>query len=919
MRILGISCYYHDAAACLIKDGRIAAAAEEERFTRVKHDTSFPINAINYCLKEAGIKGKDLDYVGFYEKPLLKFERLLSQHLEMFPKSFWSFYKALPSWINEKLRVPSTIRKKLGYKGDIIFVEHHMAHAASSYLVSPFKKAAILTTDGIGEWATTALGYGEGNEITLEKEIHFPHSLGLLYSAVTAHLGFKVNDHEYKVMGLAPYGKTAYYEKFKKIIKVSEDGSYRLDMSYFVYPYKLTMPSGKFIKEFGPIRKRNEEVGQRHKDIAASLQKITEEVLFKLANHLYETAKTDNLCLAGGVALNSVANGKILRNTKFKNVYIQAAAGDAGTSLGVAFYIYNTILNKKRDYVMDNCYHGPHFNETEIKSCLDKNKIKYTQFKDDNELAQQTAKMIYDNNVIGWFQGRMEWGPRALGNRSILSNACNPEMRDILNLKVKHRECYDDKTQILTKNGWKLFKDITEGEEAATLNPETKELVYQQIERKTEYNYSGKMVCFKNKRINLVVTPEHNVWAKKITNHSDSIYKNRFGFEKAINLVGRENVQIKAINIWGGQEKKYFILPKIKREKYSHIYQIEKIPMDLWLEFLGYYLSEGSFCYDKGHHNIYVAQSTNSKHYEKIKKCLNKIYKWRYNSRSFILGNKQLFEYLKQFGKAKDKFIPQEFLELSERQLKILFDAFMCGDGTYRPKQYKYATVSKKLADNIQELGLKLGYSVSTSKEASKNPKHNDIYYVRLNKGSKISYVRKYQSSLTNYDGKVYCVTVSKYNILCVKRDEKIGFSGNSFRPFAPVVPAEDAFDYFKADMPLPIPSDFMLMVYPIKKDKRKLIPAVTHVDGSGRLQTVSKKQNPRYYSLIKEFEKLSGVPILINTSFNIRGEPIVCTPEQAYRCMMGTGIDYLVMDRFLIARKDNPKDMWDSEKTIND
>ncbi len=580
MRILGISCYYHDAAACLIKDGKIVAAAEEERFTRVKHDTSFPINAINYCLKEEGIKGKDLDYVGFYEKPLLKFERLLSQHLEMFPKSFWSFYKALPSWINEKLRVPSTIRKKLGYTGDIIFIEHHLAHAASSFLVSPFKKAAILTTDGIGEWATTALGHGDGNEITIEKEIHFPHSLGLLYSAVTAHLGFRVNDHEYKVMGLAPYGKPAYYEKFKKIIRVNEDGSYRLDMGYFVYHYKLTMPSGKFIKEFGPIRKRSEKVEQRHKDIAASLQKITEEVLFRLANHLYETAKTDNLCMAGGVALNSVANGKILRNTKFKNVYIQAAAGDAGTSMGVAFYIYNTILGKKRSYVMDNCYHGPHFDAAEIKSYLDKNKIKYAQFKDDNELAQQTAKIVYENNVIGWFQGRMEWGPRALGSRSILSNACNPEMRDILNLKVKHREL---------------------------------------------------------------------------------------------------------------------------------------------------------------------------------------------------------------------------------------------------------------------------------------------------------------------------------------------------FRPFAPVVPAEDAFDYFDADRPLPIPSDFMLMVYPIKKGKRKLIPAVTHVDGSGRLQTVSKKQNPRYYSVIKEFEKLSGVPILINTSFNIRGEPIVCTPEQAYRCMMGTGIDYLAMDRFLVARKDNPKDMWDSEKTIND
>lgn len=580
MYILGISCYYHDAAACLIKDGRIIAAAEEERFTRVKHDTSFPINAINYCLKEAGIKGKHLDYIGFYEKPLLKFERILSQHIEMFPKSFWAFYKALPSWINEKLRVPSTIRKKIGYKGDILFIEHHLAHAASAYLVSPFKKAAILTVDGVGEWGTTTLGYADGNDVTIEKEIHFPHSLGLLYSTVTAHLGFKVNDHEYKVMGLAPYGKPTYYNKFKKLIRINEDGSYKLDMRYFVYHYKLTMPSEKFIKEFGPVRRREEKIEQRHKDIAASLQKITEELLFKLANHLYKTTKIKDLCLAGGVALNSVANGKILRNTPFKQIYIQAAAGDSGTSLGVAYYIYNTILGKKRNYIMDNAYHGPHFSTNEIKNYLDKNKIKYKEFRDENELVKQTAKLIYENNVIGWFHGRMEWGPRALGNRSILSNACNPDMKDILNLKVKHRE---------------------------------------------------------------------------------------------------------------------------------------------------------------------------------------------------------------------------------------------------------------------------------------------------------------------------------------------------QFRPFAPVITTEDTYDYFEADKPLPIPSDFMLMVYPIKKSKRKLLPAVTHVDGSGRLQTIKKSQNPRYYSVIKEFEKLSGVPILINTSFNIRGEPIVCTPEHAYKCMMGTGIDYLVMDKFLIARKDNPKDMWDSEKTIND
>lgn len=575
--ILGISCFYHDAAACLVQDGRVIAAAQEERFTRKKHDISFPINAIKYCLEEGKITIKDLEYIGFYEKPLLKFERLLSQHLEMFPKSFLSFFSALPSWINEKIRVPTIIRKKLKYKGDILFMGHHLAHASSAFLVSPFKKAAILTVDGVGEWATASYGYGEDNNITLLKELRFPHSLGLLYSTVTAFLGFTVNDAEYKVMGLSPYGKPTYYDKFKKIVYVHNDGSINLDMRYFDFHYKLRMPSKKFIDEFGPMRKKESNLEQMHKDIAASLQKITEEVIFKMLNHLYEETKIKNLVMAGGVALNSVANGKIKRNTSFENVWIQPSASDAGTSLGAACYVYNTILGNKRNYVMDSAYLGPAYSTNLIQKLLDENKIKYKKFKDDNELMKKTAELIWDNHVVGWFQGRMEWGPRALGARSILSNPCNPKMKDILNLKVKHREY---------------------------------------------------------------------------------------------------------------------------------------------------------------------------------------------------------------------------------------------------------------------------------------------------------------------------------------------------FRPFAPVIIEEDVHNYFEIDKD---DEPFMLFVYPIKKGKRKLIPAVTHVDGSGRLQTISKKQNPLYYGVIKEFEKLSNVPVLVNTSFNIRGEPIVCTPKHAYRCMMGTGIDYLVMDKFLVARADNPKDMWDSEKYAKD
>jgi carbamoyltransferase len=582
MYVLGIACYYHDASACLIKDGKVIAAAEEERFTRKKHDFGFPYNAIMYCMQEAGITIKNIDYIGFYEKPLVKFERVLNQHLEMFPRSFWTFYQAIPSWINEKLRVQGTIRRKLKYKGDILFVEHHLAHAASSFLVSPFKEAAIYTADGVGEWETTTYGYGKGNNIELLKHIDFPHSLGLLYSAATAHLGFSVNNSEYKVMGMAPYGKPIYYNKFKKVIDVKEDGSFQLDMSYFVYHFKNTMPSKKYIKLFGPVRTPETAVTQYHKDLAASLQKITEEIIFKALRHLHKETKTDNLCMSGGCALNSVANGKIMRNTPFKDIYIVPPAGDGGASVGAAAYVYFTLMKKKRtaDSVLRSAYLGPGYETKEIKKFLDQNKIKYSVFKNDTEIVKTTAKLIHNNNVIGWFQGRMEFGPRALGSRSILSNAGNPHMKEILNTKVKHRE---------------------------------------------------------------------------------------------------------------------------------------------------------------------------------------------------------------------------------------------------------------------------------------------------------------------------------------------------KFRPFAPVVCVEDANTYFECDMPIPIPTDFMLMVYPVRKQYHKKIPSVTHVDGSGRLQTIRRDQNTRYYDTIKEFGKLSGIPILINTSFNIRGEPIVCTPFDAYKCMMGTGIDYLVMDKFLIKRDDNPRDMWDSEKYAKD
>lgn len=580
--ILGISCFYHDSSAALLRNGKIVAAVAEERFSRKKHDSSFPLQAIMYCLAAENITIKDVDAIGFYEKPFMKFERMLSQQFETFPWSMKSFVQAIPSWITEKLKVPQLIQKRLKYKGEIFFIEHHLAHAASAFLLSPFEKAAIVTVDGVGEWTTTTYGYGQGNEIGLHKEIKFPHSIGLFYSTITAYLGFSVNNAEYKVMGLSAYGvmdkeKNEYYTKLKRVIDIKEDGSFELDMEYFAYQYGTRMPSEKLCSLLGgPVSKREGALTQRHKDIAAALQMITEEALTKILCHVHAVTTSDNVVLAGGVALNSVYNGKILKQTPFKNVWIQPDAGDGGTSMGVAAYVYNAILGKKRECVMENAYLGPQFTNEEIEHFLKSNNIIYKKYKTEKDIIDTVAKLLHENVVVGWFQGRMEVGPRALGARSILANPTHPKMQEILNVKVKHRE---------------------------------------------------------------------------------------------------------------------------------------------------------------------------------------------------------------------------------------------------------------------------------------------------------------------------------------------------KFRPFAPVICVEDAQNYFDCDLPVPASADFMLMVYPIKKKWQEKLPAVTHVDGSGRVQTVRRFQNPAYYDLIQEFGKVSGVPILINTSFNIRGEPIVCSPYDAYKCMMGTEIDYVCMGNFLIKRSDNLRDVWDSEK----
>jgi carbamoyltransferase len=440
--VLGLSCFYHDSAAALLKDGEVVAACQEERLSRKKHDSGFPSRAVKYVLKEAGIRPEDLDAVGFYDKPLLKFERMLSTYIATFPRSFNSFRTAIPLWLHEKLWVPALIRKELRpYKGPILFAEHHMSHAASAFLVSPYEESAILTVDGVGEWATASFGVGRGGDITLFKEIRFPHSLGLLYSAFTYYLGFKVNSAEYKVMGLAPYGKPVHFERImKEMVHLQDDGSFKLNMKYFSYDYGLRMTNGHFSEFFGgPPRKPETWMTEREFDIAASIQKVCEEVVLRMTRYIHGETGLQNLCMAGGVALNCVANGRVIRETPFKNLFVQPAAGDAGGAVGVAHYLYNTIEKQPRGKPWTHAYLGPAYSDAEIASYLDGQGARYRTLSD-RELVATTATLISEENVIGWFQGRMEFGPRALGGRSILADPRDPKMRDTLNMKIKFRE-----------------------------------------------------------------------------------------------------------------------------------------------------------------------------------------------------------------------------------------------------------------------------------------------------------------------------------------------------------------------------------------------------------------------------------------------------------------------------------------------
>lgn len=626
MYILGISAFYHDAAAALIKDGEIIAAAQEERFSRIKHDLDFPRKAIEYCLKEAGITMAEIDYVGFYDKPILKFERILETYLTYAPRGIRSFIQAMPLWLKQKLHIREILTKELEFSGEIIFPEHHESHAAAAFFPSPFESSAILTVDGVGEWTTTSYGIGKDNKVEIKADTRFPHSLGLLYAAFTYYCGFKVNSGEYKLMGLAPYGEPKYVDLIRdNLIDIKEDGSFKINTEYFDYPVGLRMTNSKFHKLFGaPPQKPEATMTQFYMDCARSVQDVTEEALLKMARHIHKETGEDNLCMAGGVALNCVANGRILREGPFRDIWIQPAASDAGGALGVALFIWYQYLDNPREVIdgkdfQKGSYLGPQYDNDEIEHYLKEIKADY-EFVPDEALPRRVAQLILDENVIGWYRGRMEFGPRALGSRSIIGDARSPKMQSIMNLKIKFRESFRP------------------------------------------------------------------------------------------------------------------FAPAVIRDRVKDYFQTD------------------------------------------------------YASPYMLLVT-----------------------DVLEERRKPMLSAAALKDELEAQKE--------RLKKEVREL-----------REVNR---HDDA--------------DKVEKMMENED-------------------------------------------YLK----------FRTIIHQIRSD----VPAITHVNYSARLQTVEREDNPAYYDVIKSFDELTGCPIIVNTSFNVRGEPIVCTPEEAFRCFMRTKMDYLVLGNYLLDKR---------------
>jgi carbamoyltransferase len=530
MNILGISAFYHDSAAALVIDGEITAAAQEERFSRKKHDHRFPTNAINYCLEEAKLSIDDIDYVAFYDKPFLKFERILETYLTFAPKGISSFIKAIPLWIKEKLWIKETIKSELKFNGTILFPEHHQSHAASAFYPSPFEDAAFITFDGVGEWTTTSYGIGEKNKIKILANIKFPHSIGLLYSAFTYYTGFKVNSGEYKVMGLAPYGEPKYVNLIlDELIDLKEDGSFKLNMKYFNFAAGLRMTNSKFDKLFGGVaRKPEAKLTQREMDLARSIQDVTEEIMLRTARHVKRVTGKSNLSLAGGVALNCVGNGKILKEKIFNNIWIQPAAGDAGGALGAALftwyqYLENDRIVKSKSDSQKGSYLGPQFEEKEIKEFLESKKIKYIKYSDE-EISTVIAELLNNEKVIGWFNGRAEFGPRALGNRSIIGDARSQKMQSVMNLKIKFRESFRPFAPSVLEEKVSEYFELDEPSPYMLLVADVKKERQQEMSKAEENLFGIEKLNIKRSDIPAVTHVDYSARIQTVSKETNSLY-----------------------------------------------------------------------------------------------------------------------------------------------------------------------------------------------------------------------------------------------------------------------------------------------------------------------------------------------------------------------------------------------------------
>jgi carbamoyltransferase len=532
LNILGISAFYHDSAACLVTDGQIIAAAQEERFTRIKHDSAFPVNAVNYCLQDANLSISDINYVAFYDKPFIKFERILETYLAYCPLGLRSFLKAMPLWMKKKLWMKDYIGRELGFSGKILFPEHHQSHAASAFFPSPFTEAAFLTIDGVGEWATSSFGTGQGNKITMFSEMHFPDSLGLLYSAFTYFTGFRVNSGEYKLMGLAPYGQPKYTDLIlSELIDLKEDGSFKLNMKYFNYCVGLTMTNRKFAALFGrPARKPESELTQMDMDIARSIQQVTEEVVLKISRHVHSETGMSNLCLAGGVALNCVANGRVLREGPFENIWIQPASGDAGAALGAAMFVWHQYLQNERNAdnkttIQAGSYLGPEFSDEKIREYLDEKKLSY-QYLSEQEIPEKIADLINDQKVIGWFQGRMEFGPRALGNRSIIGDARSIQMQETMNLKIKFRESFRPfAPSVLEEKASELFEIDGKSPYMLLVAP-VKDSIRTKISQQDEQLFGLNKLKVKHSEIPAVTHVDYSARIQTVNGNDNPLYYN---------------------------------------------------------------------------------------------------------------------------------------------------------------------------------------------------------------------------------------------------------------------------------------------------------------------------------------------------------------------------------------------------------